>query len=156
MGGLLKRMTVVVGVSGATIASAIVPARAAETVATCSKEDFEGVVEQAAGSLRDLNSQNRPVFQEKLRQLRDKRHWSHDDFIQNAKPYVKDDSTAVYDEKSDELLSAIASMGEEGASTDKPDCALMQKLRDQMKLLVDTQSAKWDYMFKKLDAALAN
>ena len=69
---------------------------------------------------------------------------------------MKDDSTTVYDQKSDELLSEIASMGEEGASTDKPDCALMQKLREQMKQLVDTQSAKWDYMFKKLDAALAD
>lgn len=156
MGGLLKRMAVVVGVSGATIASAILPAPAADTVAACSKEDFEGVVEQAAGSLRDLNSKNRPVFQEKLRQLRDKRHWSHDEFIQNAKPYVKDDSMTVYDQKSDELLSAIASMGEEGAATDKPDCTLMQKLREQMKLLVETQSAKWEYMFKKLDAALAD
>ena len=99
---------------------------------------------------------NRPTFQEKLRQLRDKRHWSHDEFIQNAKPFVRDDKTVVYDTKTDELLSTIASMGQAGATADIPDCSRMLELRALMKLLVDTQSAKWTYMFQKLDAELAN
>ncbi|MET0408066.1 MAG: hypothetical protein ABW006_06820, partial [Hyphomicrobium sp.] len=112
--------------------------------------------ETAAGSLRDLNTQNRPMFQEKLRALKDKRHWTHDEFIAKAKPFVKDDKTAVYDKQSDELLSAIASMGQQGASAAEPDCALMLELRARMKALVETQSAKWSYMIQKLDAELAN
>ncbi|MES1180108.1 MAG: hypothetical protein ABUL43_02820 [Hyphomicrobium sp.] len=129
--------------------------RADEAPTACAKEDFESVVETAAGSLRDLNNQNRPVFQEKLRALKEKRNWSHDEFIDKAKPFVKDDKTATYDQTTDELLSAIASMVQEGAASAAPNCALMPELRVRMKALVDAQTAKWSYMFQKLDAELA-
>jgi len=128
---------------------------AGDTATTCAKQDFEAVVEEAAGSLRDLNSKNRPAFQEKLRELKDKRKWTHDEFIEKAKPFVLDDKTVVYDKSTDELLSAIASMGQEGASAATPDCALLLELRARMKILVDTQTAKWSYMFEKIDAELA-
>jgi hypothetical protein len=159
MGGYRKR--VAAGVWGFALAAlvACVPIAVfaeSETPATCSKEDFETVVEEAAASLRDLNSKNRPLFQEKLRELKEKRHWTHDEFIDKAKPFVKDEKTAVYDQTTDELLSAIASMGQLGANASSPDCALMIELRARMKNLVDTQLAKWVYMFQKLDAELAN
>ncbi|MBA2124662.1 hypothetical protein DLM45_00255 [Hyphomicrobium methylovorum] len=122
---------------------------------TCTKADFESVVETAAAGLRDLNIKNRPEFQEKLRELKDKRGWSHDEFMQKAKPFVRDDKMVVYDQSSDELLSAISSMGQEGAASAKPDCAMLLELRARMKLLVDTQTAKWTYMFGKINAELA-
>jgi hypothetical protein len=156
MGGLLRWTVVVAGVSVVAVASASTYLQAAEAPATCAKEDFESVVEQAAGSLRDLNAKNRPMFQEKLRELKEKRHWSHDEFIEKATPFVRGDDTAAYDQKTNELLSAIASMGQEGATASTPNCALMTELRTRMKMLVETQSAKWAYMFKKLDAELAN
>lgn len=121
---------------------------------SCSKSDFESVVEEAAASLRDLNLQNRPKFQEKLRELKSKRNWTHDQFIENAKPLVRDDKISSFDQSTDELLSAIASMGQEGAAAPTPDCALMLELRARMKLLVETQTAKWQYMFGKLDVEL--
>jgi hypothetical protein len=156
MGGYLKRAALGAGISVMAVGLCCAHLRADDAPAACSKEDFESVVEQAAGSLRDLNAQNRPQFQGKLRALKDKRHWSHDEFMQKATPFVKDDKTAAYDKSSDELLSAIASMGQEGAAADKPDCGRMTELRSRMKLLVDTQTAKWVYMFQKLDAELAN
>ncbi len=45
-------------------------------------------------------------------------------------------------------------MGQAGADAKTPDCALLLELRARMKVLVDTQNAKWTYMFKKLDTAL--
>lgn len=156
MGGRFKRKAVAAGMWFAVTTLAGIGAGAAEAPANCTRADFENVVEEAVGQLRDLNTQNRPIFQEKLRQLRDKRHWSHDEFIENAKPFVKDDSTTAFDQKTNELLSAIASMGQVGTSSEAPNCALMQDLRQRMKMLVDTQTAKWAYMFKKLDAELAN
>jgi len=155
MGGFVRRAAVIAGVAVIAVISCCSGLRADEAPATCAKEDFESVVEVASGSLRDLNNQNRPVFQEKLRTLKEKRNWTHDDFIDKAKPFVRDEKTAVYDQTTDELLSAIASMGQEGASAAAPDCALMLELRARMKLLVDTQSAKWSYMFQKLDGELA-
>ena len=53
------------------------------------------VVDEAAAALRDLNAKNKPAFQEKLRQLKDKRAWSHDEFLKEAAPFVRDDKIAV-------------------------------------------------------------
>jgi len=121
----------------------------------CQKDEFEAVVDDAAAALRDLNAKNKPDFQEKLRQLKDKRGWSHDQFLTEAAPYVRDDKIAVFDQDSERLLSDIASLGQEGAEAKTPDCALLHELRARMKVLVDTQQAKWTYMFEKLNAALA-
>ncbi len=121
----------------------------------CAKADFEAVVDEAAGSLRDLNMQNKPAFQEKLRQLKDKRGWRHDEFLKEAAPFVRDDKIAVFDQDSEQLLNDISTLGQEGADAATLDCGLLVELRTRMKTLVDTQTAKWTYMFEKLDAALA-
>jgi hypothetical protein len=121
----------------------------------CTKADFEAVVDEAAAALRDLNMKNKPAFQEKLRQLKDKRGWSHDQFLQEGTQFVRDDKIAVFDQDSEQLLSDISSQGQEGAEAKTPDCALLTDLRGRMKTLVETQTAKWAYMFQKLDAALA-
>jgi hypothetical protein len=123
--------------------------------AVCAKADFEAVVDDAAGALRDLNMQNKPAFQEKLRQLKEKRGWSHDAFLKEAAPFVRDDKIAVYDQESERLLADISTLGQEGADAATPDCALLSDLKARMKTLVDTQTEKWTYMSSKLDAALA-
>lgn len=154
MGGFNQRLVAILAMVAVTVGDSACLA-AEPTPTTCTKEDFESVVEIASGNLRDLNSKNRPEFQEKLRELKDKRKWTHDEFIDKAKPFVRDDKTVVYDKTTDELLSAISSMGQEGSQSATPDCAVLLELRARMKLLVDTQTAKWSYMFEKLDAELA-
>ena len=106
----------------------------------CGKADFEAVVEEAATGLRDLNTQNKPTFQEKLRQLKTKRAWTHDQFMREAAPFVRDEKIEELDLAIEELLSAIAAMGQEGASAKKPDCALLWELRARMNVLVETQT----------------
>src|SRR5689334_19732368 len=127
----------------------------AQETAACAKSEFEGAVDEAAASLRDLNNKNRPDFQDRLRKLKDKRGWDNDQFLKEAAPFVKDDAIEVFDTKTNELLTEISSMGQEGATAKVPDCEVLAKLRGQMKLLVDTQVSKWTYMFKKLDDELA-
>lgn len=122
--------------------------------ASCARADFEQVVEQAAGALRDLNFKNKPLFQEKLRSLKGKRGWSHDQFMKEAAPFVRDEKTEAFDVSTNELLSAIGTMGQEGANAKTPDCALLLELRARMTLLVDTQTSKWSYMFDKIEAEL--
>jgi hypothetical protein len=136
-------------------APAAPPAAQAPAAGECQRADFEAVVDDAAAALRDLNMKNKPDFQEKLRQLKDKRGWSHDQFLTEAAPFVRDDKIAVFDQQSDQLLNDISSLGQEGADAKTPDCALLHELRARMKVLVDTQTAKWAYMFEKLNAALA-
>jgi hypothetical protein len=121
---------------------------------SCAKADFEAVVDEAAGSLRDLNAVNKPKFQEKLRQLKDKRRWAHEQFLREAAPFVSDDKITTYDVQSNSLLEKIATGGEAGAAAATPDCAVLDTLRASMKTLVDTQTAKWSYMNAKLDTEL--
>ncbi len=129
-------------------------ARAQAPAAECQKADFEAVVDEAAAALRDLNAKNKPAFQDKLRQLKDKRGWSHDEFIDAAAPYVRDDQIAIYDKQSEGLLHTISSMGQEGLAAPTPDCNLLGELRAHMKVLVETQTTKWSYMFTKLEGEL--
>ncbi len=136
------------------LASAALAQADAPAAQQCAKAEFEDVVDEAAASLRDLNMKNKPAFQEKLRELKDKRGWTHDQFLKEAAPYVRDAKIAVFDQDLDRLLSDISSLGQEGADAKTPDCALLLELRARMKVLVDTQTAKWTYMFEKLDAAL--
>lgn len=127
----------------------------AAAASDCAKTEFEAVVEDAAGMLRELNAKNKPVFQDKLRQLKTKKSWTQDQFLQEAAPFVRDDKIATFDQTTEELLSAIAAMGQEGATAEKPDCTLLPELRARMTVLVETQSAKWRYMFDKIGAELA-
>jgi hypothetical protein len=126
--------------------------RAAET---CSRDDFVAVVDEAAAALRELNLKNRPNFQERLRQLREKRGWSHDDFLREAAPFVRDDNITVFDRQSEEFLGKITSLGQEGGQARVPDCELLKALRGHMRALIEVQQAKWSYMFEKLGRALA-
>jgi hypothetical protein len=121
----------------------------------CSKMQFEAAVADAAGALRDLNAQNRPQFQDKLRALKDKRGWSHDQFLKEATPLVQDARIASYDQESGEFLDKIQSMGAEGAAAKEPDCTQLVQLRLHMQALVASQKAKWHYMLELVDRELA-
>jgi len=131
-----------------------VPPAAAQTP-NCSKGDFEAVVDDAAAALRDLNAKHKPAFQDKLRQLKDKRGWTHDQFMKEGAPFVQDPAIAAFEGKSLELLDTISAQGQEGSESKIPDCALLTDLRGRMATLVQIQTEKWTYMFGKIDAELA-
>jgi hypothetical protein len=121
----------------------------------CTKMQFEAVVGEAASALRDLNAQNRPAFQVKLRALKDKRGWSHDQFLKEAAPLVQDDKSAEYDRQSGDYLTRIQSMGAEGAAAKEPDCSQLGQLKSHMQALVESQKAKWQYLLGKIEQELA-
>jgi hypothetical protein len=139
----------------AALVVALPAARAAlAQAAQCSKADFEVVVDEAAGALRDLALQNTPQFQARLRQLKTKRGWSDEQFLKEAEPLVRDEKITGFDQKSEELLARITGAGQAEASSGTPDCALLGGLRASMGTLVETQKAKWSYMFEKIDGEL--
>lgn len=122
---------------------------------TCSKAEFESAVDHAAERLRDLNNRNRPEFQARLRQLKEKRGWNDNQFLKEAAPFVKDDRISVFDAKTNELLASISSLGQEGANAPEPNCTMLSELRSRMQVLIETQDGKWRYMFEKLDTEIA-
>ncbi|MGH1417613.1 MAG: hypothetical protein ACRBCJ_02015 [Hyphomicrobiaceae bacterium] len=125
-----------------------------KSAVACVRDDFEAVVDEAGAALRELNQANKPKFQNRLRKLKEKFGWSHEAFLKNAVPYVRDEQITVYDRKSTSLLNEISSLGEEGAEATVADCDLLTQLRARMDVLVKTQNEKWSYMFSKLEKAL--
>lgn len=122
---------------------------------SCSRSDFEAVVGEAAEALRALNQQNKPAFQAKLRQLKAKRGWSHDQFLAEAAPIVQDQKIATFDEQSAASLARIEQLGAEGTTSASPDCGLLAEVRKSMTDLVTVQKAKWSYMFERVTAELS-
>jgi len=152
---LMQRSKALAFVPGTLIAGLLMVVLPASAVAApCTKSDFEAVVDEAGGLLRDMNMKNKPTFQDKLRQLKDKRRWSHEAFLKEAAPFVQDDQIAVFDKSSEQLLDKISAMGQEGAEAKTPDCALLVDLRSYMTQLVEAQTKKWAYMFDKIDKEL--
>jgi hypothetical protein len=136
-------------------AAALCAPSGAAAAETCARADFEAVVGGASTTLRDMTSRNTPSFQEKLRQLKDKRGWTYEQFVKEAAPLVADETIADFDAKSADYLNRINTMGGEASGSGAPDCRLLGTLRDNMSALVDTQTRKWTYMFGKLEAELA-
>jgi hypothetical protein len=129
-----------------------VPAAAQDPA--CTREAFEEAVGVSAAALRDLAGLNRPVFQIRLRELKDKRGWDHTQFLREAAPIVQDARTDAYDKESAGLLEEIARMGAEGSAAATPDCAALARLKSRMQALVDAQRGKWAYLIGKVEQEL--
>jgi hypothetical protein len=123
--------------------------------AACAKADFEAVVNGAGAALKDLANQNTPVFQAKLLQLKDKRSWSNDELKQQAGPLLRDEKTAGFDKQSEELVARITGGGKAEAEPAAPNCALLTGLQADLKLLLETQQAKWTHVLARIDQELA-
>jgi hypothetical protein len=135
-------------------AVAVAQSSPAENAEGCDRNAFAAVVEQAGAQLRELTQRNKPNFQDKLRLLKDKRGWTPEQFMTEAAVYVHDEKIAELDQRSSSLLARLTSVGSSGAASGRPDCKLLDGLRDTMKGLVDTQVEKWGHMFAKLERAL--
>jgi len=141
--------------AAAVCLASFTPSEAIAQGSACTRMQFEAAVSDAAGALRDLNAQNRPSFQEKLRALKDKRGWTHDQFLREATPLVQDAKIALFDKESSEYLEKIQSMGAEGATAKEPDCTRLTDVKTHMQSLVASQQAKWTYMLQRVDQELA-
>ena len=143
--GLVGMIALVLAVANGVCALAETP---------CSKTDFEAVVDEAAAALRSLNHQNTPQFQARLRQLKDKRGWSHEQFLLEASPFVRDEAIAAFDQKSEDFLARITQGGQSQVTATALNCGLLVELRGALAALVETQKAKWTYMFEKINGEL--
>lgn len=145
-GVLLLALTALALLPPATPASAQDP--------TCTREAFEQAVGLSAAALRDLTGVNRPVFQIRLRELKEKRRWDYSQFLREAAPIVQDERTDAYDKESASLLDEIERMGAEGSAAATPDCAALARLQSRMQALVDAQRGKWAYLIEKVEREL--
>lgn len=127
-------------------------AQAAPTAA-CARTEFEAVVDDAGEALRVLTQKNSPTFQGKLRALKVKRGWTHEQFLAEGVRFVRDETIAGFEQKSSVLLAKINGAGADTKAA--ADCAQLAALQSDMRALVAIQDEKWSYMFSTIDAELA-
>ncbi len=133
----------------------------------CDQAAFSAVVDEARSRLEALNTTNKQEFQQKLSALREKRGWSKDDFVKNARPLVQDAEIASFDARHEELLTKVPQIGQadrpvaslagiapaiEPASDKR--CVMLDELRGLMGQVIENTRAKWAYMHGKTDAML--
>ncbi len=121
----------------------------------CDQPAFAKVVAEANASLSGLNEQNKKVFQEKLRALKAHEGWSDTDFVEKATPFVKDETTAAFDAKSEALLAQVSQLGGGDTASEDKRCGMLASLKDIMAQLVETTSQKWRHIFGKIDSVLS-
>ena len=122
---------------------------------TCARADFEAIVDGTGETLRALTQKNSPAFQAKLRALKDKRGWSHEQFLAEGARFVADNKISDYDGQSSTLLAKINGAGDEAGSAAAVDCARFGALKADLAALVAIQNEKWAYMFGNIDAELS-
>ncbi len=150
------RRRVQVWITFGTLALIATPWARLSAQVTCDRTEFETVVSSAADALRSITQQNSPPFQGKLRALKEKRGWSHEQFMAEGARFVRDDKIAAFDEKSGDLLARINDAGSGGnGAPGQGTCAQLADLKSNMAALVEIQTAKWSYMFANIDAELA-
>ena len=78
-----------------------------------------------------------------------------DEFLKQGEPLVRDETIAGYDKRSEELVVRITGGGTQGETAiTAPDCGVLKSLLADLKLLVETQQAKWTHMLGKVDQEL--
>jgi hypothetical protein len=120
---------------------------------TCTREDFAKAVNGAGVALRQLNAENAPRLQAKMRQLKTKMNWPDAGFEEKAYQALQDERIAALDAEANDRLARIDALGTIGPSAE-PDCAKLQELSAASLELQAAVKAKTSYMFSKLDQML--
>lgn len=121
--------------------------------ATCTREDFAKAVNGAGVALRQLNADNAPRLQAKMRQLKTKMNWPEPGFEAKAYEALQDERVSALDAEANDRLARIDALGTIGPSAE-PDCAKLQELSAASLELQATVKAKTSYMLSKIDQML--
>ena len=139
-----------------TIAAGLVCLVSLETAAaaaTCAREDFAKAVNGAGAALRQLNTENAPRLQAKMRQLKTKMGWPDAGYEEKAFQILQDERIAALDAEANDRLARIDTLGTISPSAE-PDCGKLQELSAASLELQATVKAKTNYMLSKLDQML--
>ncbi len=107
----------------------------------------------AGVALRQLNAENAPRLQAKMRQLKTKMNWPDVGFEEKAYQALQDERVAALDAEANDRLARIDTLGTISPSAE-PDCAKLQELSAASLELQATVKAKTSYMLSKLDQML--
>ena len=119
----------------------------------CDPAAFRAAVASASATITQLHEKNGRILQESLRKLRAVNNWQEADYLANAAPFVKDETTASFDAANQALLTKVQSLDAASATTEPGRCAMLNELKSAMEKVVANTAAKWDHMLDKLSRA---
>ena len=119
----------------------------------CDPAAFREAVASASATITQLHEKNGKAFQESLQRLRAVNNWQEAEYLANAAPFVKDETTASLDAANQTLLTKVQSLDAASASTETGRCAMLTELKGTMEKVVANTTAKWDHMLDKLNRA---
>jgi hypothetical protein len=134
------------------ILAATSPAASAQQ-GPCDPAAFREAVAAASAMITQLHEKNGSVFQENLQRLRVSNNWQEAEFLANAAPLVKDETTISLDAANQALLAKVQSLDAANAATEPGRCAMLAELKGAMAKVVANTSAKWEHMLEKLNRA---
>ena len=73
----------------------------------CNPAAFREAVAQASATLTALHEKNGGILQENLQKLRVLNNWQDAEYVANATPFVRDETTATFDAENQALLARV-------------------------------------------------
>jgi hypothetical protein len=122
----------------------------------CDPAAFREAVAQASARITGLQKKNAPVFQAHLQKLRTQNNWREAEYVANAAPFVRDETTTALDAANQALLAKVQSLDAARATTGKGRCAMLAELKFAMEKVVSNTAAKWEHMLGKVNSAVAH
>lgn len=121
----------------------------------CDSAAFREAVAAASATITQLHKKNGKIFQENLQKLRALNNWQEADYVANATPFVKDETTATLDAANQALLAKMQTLDAAGANTEPGRCAMLSEVKLVMQQVVANTVSKWEHMLDKLARASA-
>ncbi|MGO8951843.1 MAG: hypothetical protein ACLPWS_00375 [Rhodomicrobium sp.] len=125
----------------------------AQQAQPCDAAAFREAVAQASASIKAIHEKNSKIFQENMQKLRAINKWQDTEFVINATPFVKDETTATFDTVNEALLSKVETLDSANAATEPGRCAMLTELKASMEKVVANTAAKWNHMLSKIQRA---
>lgn len=116
----------------------------------CPSEQFAAAVDSAGASLRQFNGEAQPKLKEKLKTLQAKKGWSDDEYEEKGIEYLRDSRIEKLDEKANELLTKVDTLGRPDTTT-ASDCAQLAELKAAGSELLAVMKTKSAYLLERID-----
>ncbi|MCH9808432.1 MAG: EipA family protein [Alphaproteobacteria bacterium] len=120
----------------------------------CTGEEFSREVDQAGEALRDFNARMSPKLKSSFRRLKTAKGWSDVDAQNLAQDYLFDAKIAGLDNKANDLLTKLDTLGSAG-ETGEATCEKLNELKATGSELLAVMKAKATYTLAKIDDELA-
>lgn len=120
----------------------------------CDSAAFREAVSSASAAITLLHEKNGKIVQENLQKLRALNNWREAEYLANATPFVRDETTVSLDAANRALLTKVQSLDAANANTETGRCEMLNELRNAMQKVVANTAAKWEHMIDKVNRAV--